>query len=485
VPREYLMTWEHQRRRWAKMYQGKRYTVSPSVLSKRFAVAVPETQDGSYQYANEWWKAKKTEIDAAGLPIPAPRTQLPLEDVAAAALGVSPADFFNRLLAFWNRHKNEETGARSVAEQDAKEIIENVWRELGRTIIENRPLPDGIDAQLPPARLHQLRDAVKAIRGESAAATDCTIKAHAGAWLAVQEKQVEAGQLTAARVNNVRMALAHFTRWLGETADVAGIDAAKLQGFYEYCLTQVAARRKDSKAGWSLPFAKEVFAVARSWLRWLTEQGTIDPPRNLARRFKFGSTAKKILTWSVDEVQHVIGEAPGKLKLALLLMVNCGMTQVDVSDLKDEEVNWKHKTITRRRSKTKDNENVPVVTYRLWPLTFKLLKKHRSGAERVLLTESGKPYVRSEMVNGKLVKADGFTSNYAHLKRRLKFTKSMKLLRKTAATLLESHREYGRLVPHFLGHSPRGVAAKHYAAPPQELFDEALTWLGKQLGFIE
>lgn len=484
MPREYLMTWEHQRRRWAKMYQGKRYTVTPSVLSKRFAVAVPETQDGSYQYANEWWKAKKTEIDAAGLPVPAPRTLLPLEDVAAAALGVSPADFFNRLLAFWNRHKNDEADARSVAEQDAKEIIENVWRELGQSIIENKPLPDGIDAQLPPARIHQLQDAVKAMRGESAAATDRTINAHAGAWLAVQEKQVAAGQLTAARVNNVRMALAHFTRWLGEAADVAGIDAAKLQGFYEHCLTQVAARRKDKKAGWSLPFAKEVFAVARSWLKWLTEQGAIDPPRNLASRFRFGSTAKKIPTWTVEEVQHVIDEAPGKLKLALLLMCNAGMTQKDASDLADEEVDWTRGTITRRRSKQKHNENVPVVTYRLWPLTFKLLKKYRSGAERVLLTESGLPYVRNEMVDGKLVKADGFTSNYAHLKRRLKFTKSMKLLRKTAATLLESHPAYGRLVPHFLGHSPRGVAAKHYASPSQALFDEAVLWLGKQLGQV-
>jgi integrase len=234
-----------------------------------------------------------------------------------------------------------------------------------------------------------------------------------------------------------------------------------------------------------VPFAKEVFAVSRSWIRWLTEQGTIDPPRNLASRFRFGSTAKRIPTWTVDEVRHVIDEAPGKLKLALLLMANCGMTQADVSDLADDEVDWTRGTITRRRSKTKHNENVPIVTYHLWPLTWQLLQRYRSGEERVLLTESGKPYVRSEMVNGKLVKADGFTSNYAHLKRRLGFTKSMKLLRKTAATLLESHPTYGRLVPHFLGHSPRGVAAKHYASPSQDLFNQAVSWLGQQFGFAE
>jgi hypothetical protein len=26
---------------------------------------------------------------------------------------------------------------------------------------------------------------------------------------------------------------------------------------------------------------------------------------------------------------------------------------------------------------------------------------------------------------------------------------------------------------------------KHYAAAPQALFDEAVTWLGRQLGFVE
>ncbi len=118
-------------------------------------------------------------------------------------------------------------------------------------------------------------------------------------------------------------------------------------------------------------------------------------------------------------------------------MVNCGMTQIDVSDLRDDEVDWTAGRIIRKRSKTADVANVPVVNYPLWPATFELLKKYRSGAERVLLTESGKPYVRKELdASGKLVKADGFTSNYAHLKRRLKFTKPMKQLRKTGATLL-------------------------------------------------
>ena len=57
----------------------------------------------------------------------------------------------------------------------------------------------------------------------------------------------------------------------------------------------------------------------------------------------------------------------------------------------------------------------------------------------------------------------------------------MKRFRSIAATLLENHPVYGRYVPHFLGHSPKSIAAKHYASPSQNLFDQAIQWLHDQL----
>jgi hypothetical protein len=91
------------------------------------------------------------------------------------------------------------------------------------------------------------------------------------------------------------------------------------------------------------------------------------------------------------------------------------MTQGDASDLLDSEVDWVEGRVIRRRSKTAGNENVPTANYKLWPLTFRLLQQHRSGQERVLLTKSSQPYLRKELRNGKLVKADGFASNFVHL----------------------------------------------------------------------
>jgi integrase len=506
MARTYQMTWVPSRRGWMKEYGGRKYAISCRQLSELMGKPVPETKEGSYQDANAWWAKKKAELDEASKP--KIRPLLPMEDTVTALLGYQgplneqDADTLNLANACLDAGLNGKPGVFLKIDEEGN--VTDCWpASLGRQpspedriqaavtmtaarivgqILQGQPLPDHTANLLPPARVRQLQDAITLARGEPAAPAEKTVQAHASAWIASQEKQAAAGQVTVARVHNVRMALAHFTRWLGETVDVNTIDAGKLQGFYEYCLTQVATRLQDKKAGWSVPFAKEVFAIARSWLKWLTEQGTIDPPRNLASRFRFGSTAKKIATWTVEEVQHIIGEAPGKLKLALLLMANCGMTQQDVSDLQDDEVDWARGSITRRRSKAKNYENAPTVTYRLWPETFRLLRKYRSGKELVLLTESGKPYIRKELTNGKLKKADGFTSNYAHLKRRLRFRKPMKLLRKTAASLLAEHETYGRLVPHFLGHSPRSVADKNYVQPPQELFDKAVWWLGQQLG---
>jgi hypothetical protein len=102
----------------------------------------------------------------------------------------------------------------------------------------------------------------------------------------------------------------------------------------------------------------------------------------------------------------------------------------------------------------------------------------------VLLTETGLPFVRKELRGGKLVKADGFASNFVHLKKRLKLNRSLKQLRKLGASLLDTHPTYGRFVQYFLGHSPRTVADKNYRLPSQELFDAAVTWLGQQLGQV-
>jgi integrase len=444
------MTWIPGRRGWMKEYKHKKYAVSCRQLG------TPETKEGSYQAANDWWAAKRAEVDGY-----APRPVLPGSPEAVQLL-----------LEAW------AGGPVRTIEEVAGVLLDLA---ANRNDVNNKQaLLEGV---LGPERLAQLEAHIKAVGATPAPLPGRSIAAHAEAWHQAQQAQVAAGQLSPDRYSANRNALAHFQSFAGAHADVDTIDAIRLQGFYLYCLSQVAARRKDPTTGWSLSFAKDVFSVAKTFVRWLWENGTIDLPKNIgSKAFKFGTGHKAIITWRPDEYKKAVSEAPGKLKLGLLLMANCGMTQADVSDLLDSEVDWAAGRVIRKRSKTAAHDHTPTVNYKLWPSTFRLLQQYRSGTERVLLTESGKPFVRKELASGRMRKADGFASNYVHLKKRLKLKRSLKQLRKLGATLLESHPTYGRFVPYFLGHSPRSVSSRHYAAPSQALFDEAVTWLGQQLG---
>ena len=57
MPASYEMSWIAKLRRWSKMYRGKRYIVSCRQLG------TPETKEGSYKAANDWWRQKLAEIE--------------------------------------------------------------------------------------------------------------------------------------------------------------------------------------------------------------------------------------------------------------------------------------------------------------------------------------------------------------------------------------------------------------------------------------
>jgi integrase len=493
------------------MFCGKVYTISCRQLREQGYQIVADTKEGSYLQANLWWQRKEAQARAEQAP---PRLPLPMEDVMRAA----GADFYDDARKAQNHLPWDEleewldtlrcqispllpgpdgkprlgwvpppAGVPLTAAEQQRLIMEAHERQVLRFayqyMILGRPLPEGMVKALQPAQVAALETVV---RGEPASAPDRTVGAYAEMWLERLRAKVAAGGMSANRCDINRRCLLHFTHHVGANADVTGVNEAAVEGFYLFCQGQVALRLKDKSQGFSLAYAKDVFATARSFVRWLWESGTIELPRNLeSRGFDFGAAGQKVRTWTPTEFQRVIGSAQPRLRPALLLMANCGMTQKDVSDLLDEEVDWVAGTVTRKRSKTRHEPNVPTVTYRLWPTTFVLLQKHRSGQDRVLLTVEGKPYVRSEIRDGKLVKTDGIYEQWKHTQRRLGVGHlRLKQLRKLGASLLASHKDYGRLVPYFLGHSPRTVADRHYVVPPQELLDEAVTWLGQQLGQV-
>ncbi len=309
------------------------------------------------------------------------------------------------------------------------------------------------------------------------APTDPTVGGLVGRYVAAELARVSSGALSASEGDTIRRCLYIFRDWTGADAPIDTIDADRWEAWWLHLMSSDR----------SIEYKKKLLRIPRTFLEWCVGMGMMSPPMNLnSRRHRFGGGVKSVPTMDPATVRKLIDAAPGQLRLHLLLMANTGMLQTDISDLAPSEVDWDRGRIVRKRSKTASHDAVPTVEYELWPLTAELLRKygHRSG-DRALLTESGKPWVRDEIrPDGKRSKVDSIKSNYIHVTDRLDLTAPMKLIRKTSASLLASHPVHQRFDSHFLGHSPRSIADRHYVRPDQSLFDQALSWLGQQYGFV-
>jgi integrase len=224
---------------------------------------------------------------------------------------------------------------------------------------------------------------------------------------------------------------------------------------------------------------KTRWAWFKRLIRYFWESEMMELPRNLdSPALKFKVAVKAIKTWSAEEVRACLGTLPPRMQLWALLGLNCGMTNVDIGSLRKDQVNLKTGRLVRKRVKTETHELVPTVDYRLWPETLKLLKEHWSKHPELGLTSSDGTSLYTSWFEGKNTRKKDLL---ALAWRRAKVSIPLKAFRSISATLLESHAAYGRYKSHFLGHSPKGIADKHYAAPSGELFDTILVWLHDQI----
>ena len=360
MARVYNMTWIPARRGWMKEYGGRKLAVSCRQLS------APESKEASYQKANEWWQKKKSEIDRAG------QQQKTVSQLFNAAVeGIAGA--------------NSIDVARMAAEIEALRRLLTLMGEQRDNLLAGQPLVEQL-----PQKIAEIADSV-------AVPDERTISRHVDRWVQTQQARVAAGQMAPDQADNLRIALYHFRDWLGVTAPVDGIDAGKFHDFYLWCLA------KD----WSNDYKKKVFGTARTFIRFLWESDVILLPKNLeSKGFRFNAGNKVIVTWTPLEFRNMLKASSGQLKLHLLLMANCGMTQQDISDLEDGEVDWQEGRILRKRSKTSARSPRRPSTTNCGPSPSSCsLKMYRSDTPTVLLTESGRPFVRKKLVRGHLVKS--------------------------------------------------------------------------------
>ena len=348
-----------------------------------------------------------------------------------------------------------------------------------------------------------------AVQDRKAAAPDESLGAHLQTFLTQKANQAKAGQVTTGRVYALRLHLEHFRDWLGKDTNVKEIDGGTLTRFYSHVLEKMTA------GDWGKTTAAHYMTTVKSFVRWLWQSNAIPTlPRVLDGRsqmLKITKSRPGIVTFTMEEIKALLADASDRTKLYILLMLNCGMTQKDISDLLVSEVDWKDGRIIRKRSKTSDEENVPTVNYKLWPETFRLLQQERDAKsqDRVLVNSNGSPLWSEENTeDGRYKKTDNVKSAFNRLRmvkeikeikeplkarkktstrkveRAVKSTidKPLKSLKKTSASLLRDNAQFASLEGLFLGHAPQSMSDKHYTKVPQKLFDQAVQWLGEEYG---
>ena len=428
MARKYQMTWQPSTRRWIKKYRGKMYTVSCRQLGCR------ETKEESTAAANAWWQVKLKEIEAA------PPTE---EDRRATAFKV------------WDMV------------QDWQQIDEASREKLVDSLVGEGQY-QAIKAQAEA----MVETAIKI------APPDRTVKGQVETWKDLLRAACQSGQMSEGRYDAYCRKIRPFADWIGPETAIDAIDEMKLEGFFNHLSAKVG------QGAYSPTYAHELLMTAKQFISRLAEMRLISLPGNIrSRRFRFNHSAPaKIETFTVEEVRGLIqtaGKMSERTKLYLLLMLNCGMYQNDIAELKADEVNWKQGTLTRARSKTRER-NGPVVTYKLWPETFALLNRHKADGDLVLTTDKGNPLVRYRLEDGKMKRYDTIQSAWSRVAGKMgqaKIRLGMKHLRKTSATILGQHPHFKFYANHFLADSPKSIADKHYVVASDAEFFMALDWL--------
>ncbi len=459
-----LMGWVSSQKQWQKRYKGKLYRVSPKQLE------CEPTKELSLDAANDWWEKKKKELDDDDAP---PPPSLPIRRFLQIAEWIET----NQDNPFVG-NSNASLFRRFAADEETAKIEWEKMIEADKAIWIDRIKTSGIFAKTETVRATSKTNSLdKAINK----------------FLGHKHAETVADQLSLGRWGLLQSYLDEWKDFVG-TVPPAKLGAAHLMDYQSRLLELIGKKKIASST------ANGKLSAVKQFYRWLYKTEILDKLPRIMDDMTITVKAKKVKTLPLEYIKKLLAICGDREKLYVLLMMNCGMTQVDVADLRQDEVDWTGGAITRKRSKEKDEDNVPTVRYKLWGETFSLLKKQRSKHNDWALTNTEGGKLRTEkIVNGKWHKTDNVGVSLYRLmrtynekqdkkkegeKKEEKIERQpLKLIRKTSATLLQNSSDWSQFSMLFLGHSPRGIAEKHYFGSAGKSFDDAIAWLGTQYGF--
>lgn len=485
MSRPAALRWDAQRNKWKVVYQGKKY---------RFDGGDGKSDREAKRRADVDWKTLKAQLDYQTERAKPHRVEYEkvIEEWSSVLAWSLEHDDHKYVavardkIASLERRLNQpvppplDWADRFLAgpppDYELNERMAPVYEAAGLTpIITMTGGYPGTERQIWDDRLHARTLRIHAV------GADNTLAANVRAFVDRKRSEAEAGQLEAGRVESIRLYLEKFLQYLGRTTPVQSINHTIVAGFRDHLVERIRAEQLKPS------YARDIFSAFKQFVRWLANHTDKleHIPKNLDdRSLAISVGPSEVITIDKTAIHELLKKATDRTQLYILLSLNTAMTQQDMSDLRDREVEWTHGRITRKRSKTSDCKNVPTVSYPLWPETFRLLQEQRAReGDRVLLNEAGGLLKLESFDNDDdFDKKDAVRSAIRRLSKKTAITFTVKTLKKTSATLLQGNAKYRGLESLFLGHAPATVAERHYTSVPQELFNEAITWLGQELG---
>lgn len=447
------------------MYKGERHRVTCKELG-----AATWTKEGSGKLADDWWRRKLAELRGGALPPEVVEVQQVVGTHRVQGLRdlVEKGRAAAAMLDVLERAAGEVVPPTVVGTNpDGHAVAVMPDADDGAALLMKGELPaDAIAAGFPVAdaaqRLRDVRhDAAKLDVGPGR--KDNTVRGWGERWLVLLK-----GEMKPVSFAEIRDFVGHLAGKIGTGLDVSKINEQTVQVVYLWL--------RDG--GLSDGRKKKFWGFFRRFVRYLWGLKLVEMPRNLDG-YTFTVSAKKVPTYPLSKVRTVLDDLKPRLRLYALLGLNCGFTNSDIGRLRKDEVDLSSGRIIRKRGKTSDHDNVPTVSYRLWPETLELLRECWSDHPVFALTSMDNTPLWEQRMGDKddTAKKDMVAQQF----KRAECGLTLKAFRKIGATLIEGHATYGRYVSHYLGHSPKTVADKHYAAPSAALFDKVMTWLRSQI----
>lgn len=270
----------------------------------------------------------------------------------------------------------------------------------------------------------------------------------------------ERGDISATWFEKIRISVCHFVDYLQTDMLLSKLNEIHLDDYRNYTLSlPISVATDKSISPWT---AKSRLDIVKLMIKWGYQMALIDQlPRNLDGFSKVSIPEPTVNRFSREEIHILYSAASERTKMFMLLGLNCGMGQADISDLRVGEVAIEESRIVRKRTKTGVH-----CEFALWPLTVQMLKKHGNldgePNDRVFLSKSGFPLVREYFVDDKFKRTDAIRSAFFRLMKKTKVPnhRGFYSLRKTAASEIEMIDS--AVTEMFLGHSEKGLK-RHYA----------------------